>query len=69
MVCDSAFRCYRDQQDSLLGNVIFCGGACITGAAGVASAGQSGGAVVPGTVVAVAGVMASDAGRRTRLPR
>jgi hypothetical protein len=33
MVCDSAFRCDRDQQASLLGNVvILCGGgACITG--------------------------------------
>ena len=39
MVCDSAFRCDRDQQASLLGNVILCGGgACIIGAAGVGSA-------------------------------
>ena len=30
MVCDSAFRCDRDQQASMLGNVILCGGgACI----------------------------------------
>ena len=30
MVCDAAFRCDRDQQASMLGNVIVCGGgACI----------------------------------------
>lgn len=30
MVCDSAFRCDRDQQASMLGNVVLCGGgACI----------------------------------------
>eukprot|EP00934_Nitzschia_sp_Nitz4_P008300 Nitzschia sp. Nitz4//scaffold1_size375055//16469//18154//NITZ4_000207-RA/size375055-augustus-gene-0.658-mRNA-1//1//CDS//3329540838//8290//frame0 len=30
MVCDAAFRCDRDQQASVLGNVILCGGgACI----------------------------------------
>jgi len=69
MVCDSAFRCDRDQQASLLGNVILCGGgACITGAAGVGSAGQSGGAVVPGTDGAVAGVMASMLGDEHAFP-
>lgn len=69
MVCDSAFRCDRDQQASLLGNVILCGGgACITGAAGVGSAGQSGGAVVPGTDGAVAGVMASMLGDENAFP-
>lgn len=36
MVCDAAFRCDRDQQAALLGNVVVCGGgACITGAANV----------------------------------
>lgn len=36
MVCDAAFRCDRDQQASLLGNVVVCGGgSCITGAASV----------------------------------
>jgi actin-related protein len=30
MVCDAAFRCDRDQQASMLGNVVLCGGgACI----------------------------------------
>jgi hypothetical protein len=45
MVCDAAFRCDRDQQASLLGNVVVCGGgACITGATGVGSStGQAGG--------------------------
>lgn len=43
MVCDAAFRCDRDQQASLLGNVVVCGGgSCITGAA---SAGGGGGMV------------------------
>mmetsp|Transcript_15184 Transcript_15184/g.32947 ORF Transcript_15184/g.32947 Transcript_15184/m.32947 type:complete len:749 (+) Transcript_15184:272-2518(+) len=38
MVCDAAFRCDRDQQASLLGNVVVCGGgSCITGAASVGS--------------------------------
>ena len=64
MVCDSAFRCDRDQQASLLGNVILCsGGACITGAAGVSgNAGQLGGSVVAGNDGAVAGFMASMLG-------
>ncbi|KAL3789688.1 hypothetical protein HJC23_003889 [Cyclotella cryptica] len=32
MVCDAAFRCDRDQQGSLLGNVVVCGGgACLPG--------------------------------------
>ncbi|KAL3810305.1 hypothetical protein ACHAXA_006532 [Cyclostephanos tholiformis] len=45
MVCDAAFRCDRDQQASLLGNVVVCGGgACVTGATGVVSStGQAGG--------------------------
>lgn len=30
MVCDAAFRCDRDQQPALLGNVVLCGGgACV----------------------------------------
>lgn len=50
MVCDAAFRCDRDQQASLLGNVVVCGGgSCITGAAGVgSSAGQAGGVAAGG---------------------
>ena len=32
MVCNAAFRCDRDQQAALLGNVVVCGGkACGTG--------------------------------------
>jgi hypothetical protein len=43
MVCDAAFRCDRDQQASLLGNVVVCGGgACITGVAGVGAVGAAG---------------------------
>ena len=54
MVCDAAFRCDRDQQASLLGNVVVCGGgACIMGGGGVGSgmsgpAGATGGAGVAG---------------------
>lgn len=67
MVCDAAFRCDRDQQASLLGNVVVCGGgACITGAAGVSgSAGQVGGAVDGATV---SGVMASMLGDEHAFP-
>jgi actin-related protein len=35
MVCDAAFRCDRDQQGALLGNIVVCGGgACLPGAGG-----------------------------------
>ncbi|KAL7477795.1 hypothetical protein ACHAW6_003594 [Cyclotella cf. meneghiniana] len=37
MVCDAAFRCDRDQQGALLGNVVVCGGgACLPGIGGAA---------------------------------
>ncbi|KAL9178998.1 hypothetical protein ACHAXT_011971 [Thalassiosira profunda] len=43
MVCDAAFRCDRDQQAALLGNVVVCGGgACLTGAVGVGATGLAG---------------------------
>lgn len=59
MVCDAAFRCDRDQQASLLGNVVVCGGgACITGAAGVGAAGPLG----AGAAAAAAGTAAGGAG-------
>ena len=55
MVCDAAFRCDRDQQASLLGNVVVCGGgSCITGAAGVGAVGVSAGADGGAGVVASA---------------
>lgn len=54
MVCDAAFRCDRDQQASLLGNVVVCGGgACITGSGGVGSGlGGASGALGAGAVAA-----------------
>ena len=39
MVCDAAFRCDRDQQGALLGNVVVCGGgACLPGIGGASAA-------------------------------
>ena len=76
MVCDAAFRCDRDQQASLLGNVVVCGGgACITGVAGVGAAaggplGVVGGAGLPaaGSGGVVGGVMASLLGDEHAFP-
>ena len=69
MVCDAAFRCDRDQQASLLGNVVVCGGgSCITGAASVGSG--LGGAGTLGTAgsAAAGGVMASALGDEHAFP-
>ena len=56
MVCDAAFRCDRDQQAALLGNVVVCGGgSCITGAAGVGSALGGGAAGTLGTAGSMGG--------------
>ncbi|KAL7539727.1 hypothetical protein ACHAXR_009536 [Thalassiosira sp. AJA248-18] len=64
MVCDAAFRCDRDQQASLLGNVVVCGGgSCITGAAGVG--GAMGGL---GTAASGAGAVASALGDEHAFP-
>ncbi|KAL3763700.1 hypothetical protein ACHAWU_008022 [Discostella pseudostelligera] len=61
MVCDAAFRCDRDQQASLLGNVVVCGGgACITGVAGVGAVGAAG--VVGGGPLGVVGGPVLNAG-------
>jgi len=51
MVCDAVYRCDRDQQAKLLGDVVVCGGgACITGASGVVgSSALGGGGTVGGT--------------------
>eukprot|EP00986_Skeletonema_menzelii_P005983 scaffold2258_cov144-Skeletonema_menzelii.AAC.12 len=44
MVCDAVYRCDRDQQAKLLGDVVVCGGgACITGASGVVGSSALGG--------------------------
>ena len=44
MVCDAVYRCDRDQQAKLLGDVVVCGGgACITGATGVVGSSALGG--------------------------
>ena len=49
MVSDSVFRCHRDQQAKLLGDVVVCGGgACITGASGVVGSSALGGGAVGG---------------------
>ena len=56
MVCDAAFRCDRDQQASLLGNVVVCGGgSCITGVAGVGAMAAGGPLGVGGPVPAGSG--------------
>ena len=65
MVCDAAFRCDRDQQAALLGNVVVCGGgSCITGAAG-GNIGGGGGAAVGGEG---GGVLASAFGDEHAFP-
>jgi hypothetical protein len=67
MVCDAAFRCDRDQQASLLGNVVVCGGgSCITGAAGVGGSGGAAGG--EGGAAGAAGVMASMLGDEHAFP-
>jgi actin-related protein len=44
MVCDAVYRCDRDQQAKLLGDVVVCGGgSCITGASGVVGSSALGG--------------------------
>jgi hypothetical protein len=49
MVCDAAFRCDRDQQGALLGNVVVCGGgACLPGIAGANVMGAPVGAATAG---------------------
>lgn len=53
MVCDAAFRCDRDQQASLLGNVVVCGGgSCVAGAQGPAAGGAAAGALGAGAASA-----------------
>ena len=73
MVCDAAFRCDRDQQVSLLGNVVVCGGgSCITGAAGVGTGLGSAATGTLGTAgsaaVAGGGAMASALGDEHAFP-
>ena len=72
MVCDAAFRCDRDQQASLLGNVVVCGGgSCITGAAGVGAALGGAAAGTLGTAGSEAmggGVVASALGDEHAFP-
>ena len=49
MVCDAAFRCDRDQQGALLGNVVVCGGgACLPGIGGANIMGAPAGAATAG---------------------
>ncbi|KAL3798729.1 hypothetical protein ACHAWO_012088 [Cyclotella atomus] len=49
MVCDAAFRCDRDQQGALLGNVVVCGGgACLPGVSGANVMGAPVGAATAG---------------------
>jgi len=49
MVCDAVYRCDRDQQAKLLGDVVVCGGgACIAGASGVVGSSALGGGAVGG---------------------
>mmetsp|Transcript_35439 Transcript_35439/g.57796 ORF Transcript_35439/g.57796 Transcript_35439/m.57796 type:complete len:140 (+) Transcript_35439:810-1229(+) len=63
MVCDAAFRCDRDQQASLLGNVVVCGGgSCITGAASVRSGLCGAGTLGMAGSAAAGGVMALPLG-------
>jgi actin-related protein len=51
MVCDAAFRCDRDQQGALLGNVVVCGGgACLPGIGGANIMGAAVGAATAGSL-------------------
>ncbi|KAL7538278.1 hypothetical protein ACHAWF_013151 [Thalassiosira exigua] len=69
MVCDAAFRCDRDQQASLLGNVVVCGGgACLTGAAGGPSGGSGPGGSGVATAAALAAAQASPLGDEHAFP-
>ena len=48
MICDSAFRCDRDQQAQLLGNAILCGGGACLGTSVLSnSAGVNNGNAMP----------------------
>ncbi len=74
MVCDAVFRCDRDQQASLLGNVVVCGGgSCITGVAGVGAMAAGGplgvgGSAPAGSGAVGGGVMASLLGDEHAFP-
>jgi len=73
MVCDAAYRCDRDQQAALLGNVVVCGGgSCITGVTSAVSGGgmMASGADTLGTDADEqgGGVVASALGDEQALP-